>query len=504
MPELDRQTVVITEEIVARAKRLSDTGQQAAAVELLEKAIKEHPFSRQQTTSYPPQLLHDYHDLSLALLEIGCFKAAAQGFRKVLEYKPDLGLAISNLGVAHERMGNEKDALECYIRAASYVPDNLTILLNAASRLAVLGSKDEAKKYLESAIRINPCHAAAHHSLSCIKKYTKDDPYRGMIEQALREPSLTIDDRIHLYFSLGKAWDDAGEYEKAFLAFKRGNRLKRSTFIHEDYQFWQYNEEVMQHFKYDATSAAPSMKETTPIFIIGMPRSGTTLVEQILASHSAVHGGGELPYFFEMLQTAGKTDKNSFDYAYWLHQAGESDFARIGNGYLEKLKTLAPDTAFLTDKMPWNFIYTGFIRKAIPNAKIIHVIREPRDICLSIYTMLFTYPTPFAYTQEEIARYYNFHRHLMNQWKKTLPAGSVFEVRYEDIVSDVKGQTRRLLEYCGLPWEDNCLNFYENDRPVRTASRIQVRQPIYPTSVGKWKNYEPFLEPLTRTLENET
>ncbi|MCG8490932.1 MAG: sulfotransferase, partial [Sneathiellales bacterium] len=245
-------------------------------------------------------------------------------------------------------------------------------------------------------------------------------------------------------------------------------------------------------------NAVQSKAKPNPIFIFGMPRSGTSLVEQILASHSKIHGAGELYFFEQVVYHDIKKGKSVLPHVALSEFQAES-FPPLATHYMDKLRKLSAKMPFITDKMPRNFLYVGLIRLLFPNAILVHCTRQPEDSCLSIYKKYFVGKQYFAYNLEELAHYYNGYLDLMQYWNALLP-GEILEISYEDMVADVETHSRRLIEHCGLDWEEACLHFHKTKRAVNTASTAQVRQPIYSSSVQAWKKYEKELEPLTSIL----
>jgi hypothetical protein len=233
-----------------------------------------------------------------------------------------------------------------------------------------------------------------------------------------------------------------------------------------------------------------------------MPRSGTTLVEQILASHCEVHGAGELNTFNDVVLALARSDGNQLAFPGFVPALDAAALQAIGAGYVSLLRELSPGSGFIVDKMPSNYYFAGLIHLALPNATIIHTVRDPVDTCVSCFSKLFTTRQEHTYDLAELGRYYARYRRLMAHWRKVLPEGRVLDVRYEDVVADLEGAARRIIAHCGLPWDERCLSFHETARPVRTASASQVRQPIYSSAVGRWRAYEEFLDPLLAGLRS--
>ena len=240
-----------------------------------------------------------------------------------------------------------------------------------------------------------------------------------------------------------------------------------------------------------------------PIFVLGMPRSGTTLIEQIIASHPLVHGAGELGELNEVVLTVRGPDGNTIPYPEFVLALDAAALKQIGARYVASVRKLMPEgtqARYLTDKMPSNYYFAGLIHLALPNAVIIHCVRDPVDTCVSCYSKLFSGAQIHTYDLAELGRYYRRYERLMAHWRRVLPKGRILDVRYEDVVADLEGQARRILAYCALPWDDRCLAFHRTERPVRTASATQVRRPIYNTAVGRWRAYADDLGPLLAAL----
>jgi tetratricopeptide (TPR) repeat protein len=444
------------------------------------------------------------YNLGLALADTGNNAAAAEQYRRALAINPAYGLAANNLGTVLERAGDVAAAERAYALAVDINPrhaeaqNNLGAILSARSDLA------PARACFEAAIAAKPSFVHSHFNLSTLKKYTPEDPHLAALEEvATRASQMSPEERLRLCFALGKALEDVGRYEEAFTAYAEGNKLKRATFKYDEEKMKRTMADVVE--KFDAAFAkkdtGAGCADSTPVFIVGMPRSGTTLLEQILSSHSGLHGAGELKDFsFALDEVRGSSDIAYID---WLLQADAGALSRVGENYIRKLRGYNATALRITDKMPGNFFYVGLIHKALPNAKIIHATRNPMDVCLSNYSRLFNETMPFAYDLVELGHYYRSYKSVMEHWKRVLPPGTILEVSYEEVVGDLEGQARRVIDYCGLPWEDACLAFHKNERPVKTASVAQVRQPIYKSSVERWENFKTHLTPLQQAINGE-
>ena len=316
--------------------------------------------------------------------------------------------------------------------------------------------------------------------------------------------SLSIDDRIELHFALGKAYEDLGRDAEAFTQWLDGNALKRRQITYDEAATLGALDRIQAVFTSELIRRWQNVGHPSPVpvFIVGMARSGSTLVEQILASHPQVFGGGELKYFDAAVQGIRTKFGGSATFPELVSGMTGEDYRDLGTRYLAEIERLAPAATHITDKMPGNFIFAGLIHLALPNATIIHTIRDPVDTCLSCFSKLFTEGQNHTYDLAELGRYYRHYQALMAHWHRVLPPGRILDVRYEDVVADLEGQARRIIAHCGLDWDPRCLAFHQTERPVLTASAAQVRQPIYNSAVGRWRVHEEALQPLLAELAN--
>lgn len=438
-----------------------------------------------------------HYNLGVALADAEHYSQAVIQYRKAVKLKPEHGMAWNNMGTALEKQENRETAEKCYRRAVKINPDHIEAQSNLGKVLSELGKLDEARDCLGRVLAVKPDMVSALHSLSTLKKFSADDPQLATMESMLpRAQALDPTDRIRLLFAIGKARGDCGQHDKAFEAFRLGNRLKRLEVPSDEARAIEQTEQVLKYFDAELFSRHTDVgnTDTSPVFIVGMPRSGTTLTEQILCSHPQVYGAGELKDFNAAALAIGESSAGQ-SFSASFSKMSAADFSLVGKHYIKAIRKLSHDAAFVTDKMPANFFYIGLIHLALPNAKIIHTLRDPMDVCLSNYIRLFNDTMDFTYELETLGRYYNRYIQLMEHWDKVLPS-KVLHIRYEDTINDQEGQTRKLLDYLGLPWDDRCMDFHQNQRRVRTASIAQVRQPIYKSSIGNWKHYEQQLQPL--------
>jgi hypothetical protein len=375
--------------------------------------------------------------------------------------------------------------------------------LSIAHALKTLGRREEAIAEYHVAATMGDGSGDAYWSLANLKTYRFEDAELRRMHAEEAAASTSVVDRYHLCFALGKALEDRAQYEQSFEYYARGNALKRSTSryrpeifeLNTRAQIEVCSPELFAHHQGGGARAAD------PIFIVGLPRSGSTLIEQILASHSAVEGTqelGDIPRIVVGLQGRDwELDKPRYPAV--LAQMSAEDYRRLGEKYLSDTRIYRTGKAHFIDKMPNNFRHIGLIHLMLPNAKIIDARREPMACCFGNLKQLFAHGQEFAYNVDDIARYYRTYLELMRHWNAVLP-GRVLRVQHEDLVDDLEGSVRRLLEYCELEFEASCVEFYKTERSVRTASSEQVRQPIYREGLDQWRHYEPWLEPLREAL----
>jgi tetratricopeptide (TPR) repeat protein len=374
---------------------------------------------------------------------------------------------------------------------------------NLGALLKSLGDMDAARSAYLRAVDIEPDMTGAWRALAEMRKYASaDDADIAYMTQVHQRQDLDRSQQANICFALGKAYDDLEDYDTAFAYYAEGNAAQRQQVKpNMDRQVGE-----LRRFRrsIDASVIArwrgAGDPDPTPIFILGMPRSGTTLTEQILASHPKVEGGGELYDLARTFSGVGKIAGLEGAFPDWLAEIDETGLKRLGRAYVDAIREGRENATFITDKMPANFRFVGLIRMILPNAKIIHTRRHPGDTCLSCYTKLFTEGQEFTYNLSDLGRYYRAYDELMAHWRAVLPPGDILEVGYERLVSDMEAQTRRLLDFCGLEWDDACLRFHENKRSVATASVMQVRRPVYTSSVQRWQRYRRHLDPLFQAM----
>lgn len=441
------------------------------------------------------------NNLGTALVEQGAVDEAIEYHRRVLTITPDFAEGHYNLGKALKAHGRYDDSVAAYRRALEVRPGYAIANNNLGVVYTELGRFDEAEAAYRQAIEAKPGYPEAYKNLTDLKTYSTRDDDLSAIENLLSDSSLPDDQAIYLNFAMAKAHEDLGNNDTAFEFLEKANRLKRAAIRYSIDEDEDRIERIIATFDADllAGRSGHGCQSDEPIFVLGMPRSGTTLVEQILASHSDVHGAGELDDLGRLAGALKRQTDGGREFPEAAGDLGPEALEGLGRSYLESARGRASEGRRFTDKMPANFLYIGLIHLILPKARIVHCIRDAADTCFSCYRILFTGQQKFAYDQGELGRYYRLYERLMNHWHTVLP-GRVLDIRYEDVVTDQEGETRRLLDDCGLAWEDNCLRFHRSARPVLTASNVQVRQPLYKDAMGRWKRFERHLGPLLEAL----
>jgi tetratricopeptide (TPR) repeat protein len=368
----------------------------------------------------------------------------------------------------------------------------------------MIGRLEEAITVFENAIAVAPRSTAAYLNLAMAMRLTADDPrFVAMQELARNIDSLNVENQISLRFALGKVFADLGDHEQSFRNLLEANNLKRQQLAYDE------SKKLARFERIRATFTAELLREKTgfgdpscvPVFIVGMPRSGTTLIEQILASHPKVFGAGELRDFGRLVRDI--RGANGTEFPECVPSLSSDQVYEVGQSYLRVVQGRAPAAERIIDKMPYNFEGIGLIHLALPNARIIHACRDPRDTALSCFSILFAEGQEFTYDLSELGRYIRSYQALMEHWRRVLPEGTMLDVQYEKLVDSLEDGARAIVAYCGLGWDDACLAFHRTERPVRTASVSQVRQPIYRSSLGRWRPYESKLQSLFQALAGQ-
>lgn len=440
-----------------------------------------------QALALDPNHSNAHNNLGIALAAQGQLDEAADHYHRSIELNPKNPNAHNNLGVILADQGKTAEAIGHYHQALALSPDHAEARNNLGNALKSQGEFELARVEYARAAAIRPDYAEALYNLSEIKKFQPGDPEIAVLQALTAKKGA-----VFAHFALAKALDDCGDVEAAWEQLTRANALRRSQIQYDEARTLRFFTRIQHVFSaklLDFTRMCGDPSEV-PVFVLGMPRSGSTLVEQILSSHPRVTGAGEHKY----LETLTATWPG---YPECIAGVDRASLRASGEAYL---KSLPAGGDRVVDKLPGNFFNIGLIRMILPNARIIHTTRDALDTCVSCYSKLFTAGLDFTYDLGELGRYYRAYRELMQHWRTVLPPGAMLEVAYEDVVEDLEGQARRLVEFCGLEWDDRCVAFHQTRRTVRTASAVQVRQPLFRGSVGRWRRHEGKLGPLIREL----
>lgn len=438
--------------------------------------------------------------LGLIHLDRGDTAGAEKYFTQAAELDPRAAETWCNLGFLATRQLQFDTALAHYRKALAIAPDNLDALGGEAALLERRGDVEQAYARIRPWVDTGTNHPHLLVTFAQISpRFHREREAVGMLERALQNPALNLNQRLDLHFALGKLYDRLGEYDAAFDHYRRGNELRPGTF--DAAKFAYIVDQIIEAYSEEFLARAPRASNASPlpIFIIGMSRSGTSLVEQILASHPAVHGAGELLHVREISASLMTRIGVGLSLPQAMEQLTSAMLDELAQPHLERLHRMSPDALRVTDKMPSNYLSLGLIALLFPGARIIHTKRDPMDSCLSCYFQNFTGGHDYTLRLSDLGAYYVQYSRLMAHWRKVLRM-PLLEIQYEDMVNDMERHVRALVDFCGLPWDDRCLRFHENKRQVRTASYDQVREPVYSRSVGRWRHYEKHLGPLIEAL----
>jgi len=465
------------------------TGQLGEAINCYERAISiKH--------AYPTA----HNNLGLIALSQGQLDNALKSFEWAVAYSPEYAEAHNSLGAALQELKQFEKAKVSFKKAVALNPQYAQGLHNLAILSEIINLQDEASEYYEKALVVEPNYAEAYRNQSRTKKYKKNDPQIAQMQSIYSNDNLSISDKVHINFALAKVNEDLGNQKDFFKHLDEGSRLRKKQLNYNINETEEFHSSLIRLFSEDQ----PKIKQLSldpldirPIFIVGMPRSGTSLVEQIISSHHSVHGAGELNNFKNVVTPALKNYIGNL-----TNTINEDDLLSIRKNYIKSLMDLNVSEKIITDKMPVNFRMIGLILTAIPEAKIIHLTRNPKATCWSNYKHYFANENGFTFDQEDLARFFILYQDLMGFWHKSFP-NKIHDISYERLTTHQEDETQKLLKYCELDWDNNCLNFHKNTRAVHTASASQVRQKMYQGSSDAWKKYEKFLQPLIMGL-NQT
>ena len=477
-----------------RAVRNHQSGQLTKAESIYRKILARDP-------EHPAAL----HFCGLIAHQQGDNEQAADLIRQAIENEPDNATYHNNLGLALEDRGELDEALSAYNKALDLDDSCYEAHTNIGNILMAQGNLEDAISHHQHALKINPSYTEALLNLVDTAKAGNTDPKELFdLAETLIQTNLPKDDLVRVCFALGKLCDALGMFGKGFEFFRRANTLKRTNISFNGNSHETFITQTIDVFTKEFMGNRQSWgyKSPLPVFILGMPRSGTTLVEQIIASHPVVFGGGELQFFVQAQDKLPAVFELPEKYPECVHLLNTDMARQVGKLYLKQVKNLkgvSHQHTRITDKNPFNFLYLGLISLLFSNAAVIHCTRHPLDVCLSNYFHLYTQGNHFAYDLQELGNYYLQYHRIMKHWRSVLPI-NVLEVSYEDLIDSQESMTRKLIAHCGLDWDPVCLGFHADNRPVFTASNWQVRQPIYQSYLHRWQNYDPYIEPLKTIL----
>jgi tetratricopeptide (TPR) repeat protein len=441
--------------------------------------------SYRRALALSPESAEAHNELGMALRDLGRPDEAVESYRRALALSPDYAEAHSNLGVALRLQGRTAEAEVSCRRALAINPDLTATVVALAELHADRGHFAQAQDLFQRAISMQPQSPEAWAGIARLRTMTASDAAWLAEAQRIAGQKLPARQEVLLRYAIGKYFDDLKDFEQAFLNYRRANELtKQYRSRHEQRQLRQAVDLVTQRYDAQWLSQARGAvaASSRPVFIVGMLRSGTSLAEQILASHPQVFGAGELTF--------------------WSSASGADEpLGKLADAYLHVLAQLSPDAARVIDKMPGNFLHLGLIHAALPNARIIHMRRNPIDTCLSIYFQHFEANHSYANDLADLAHAYSEYLRVMKHWRSTLPEQTILDVPYEGLVEDQEAWSRKMLDFIGLPWDSRCLDFERTERTVITASKWQVRQKINTSSVERWRHYEQFVGPLRALLQ---
>lgn len=487
---------------------LKDDPEHVEAARLLAGIATDHERYReaevflQRATELAPDYARAWVDLANVQRHLDKFDDAVRSAEQVIELVPDAAESHMVYASAIGAAGRHEEAISAFARVLELDPAKRGALCAMAHHQKTVGRQADAVDSYRQCIALEPEHGEAWWSLANLKTFRfRDDEVDAMLEQ-LSSTGLTDESRLQIHNALGFAFERRQNFDAAFGHFAECNRIRRVAESYDPVETESTHDRVIEQFDETFLAQPPGDPvQPVPVFIVGLPRSGSTLIEQILASHSQVEGTHELTDLSRVVRELRRRTRGDRQFPAVVSSLNTAGWSRLGREYMGRTEQFRRQGApVFIDKNPNNFVFAGVIRLALPNAKIINARRHPLDSCLGTFKQLFASGQPFSYDLVELGEYYLQYQRLMAHWHRVMP-GFVLNVHYERVVSDLEGEVRRLLDFCGLPFEDACLRFHETDRAVKTASSEQVRRPIYASSVNLWRNYERHLGDLVEILE---
>ena len=449
-----------------------------------------------------PDFALAWADLWIVQFEQEKSEDAIKSAKRLINLEPRRANGHLLLGSAHMSAGHHQDALESYDNALEITPDHVGAWCGKGNVSRTIGDQDGAISAFRKSIKANPLFAEAYWNLANLKTFRFEDSEVDDMLALVGDERIPNEGQVQLNNALGLEFDGRKEYDRAFEFIDRGNKLRREREFYDRVQNEEMIDMSIEAFsrQFLEDNYGHGDPEPAPIFIVGLPRSGSTLLEQILSSHSKVDGTHELRDLALTIRSNREMSGRGAQYPKSVANIDQDGFKCLGSEYIERTRRHRSGRPFFTDKNPNNHVHVGLLHLILPNAKIINARRHPLDSCLGSYKQLFAEGQSFSYDLVELGEHFLQYQRLMDHWHEVLP-GKVLDVQYEEVVADLEGQVRRILEYCELGWEDTCLRFHETSRPVKSASSEQVRRPIYSSSVNTWRHYERHLGALIEVLE---
>ena len=456
----------------------------------------------QQAVKVAPGFKQAWGDLCQVQFEQEKFEETINSAKKLVKLKPGSGDGYMWLAAGLASSGRHQEAIESYDKVLEIAPEHVGALCGKGNAYRTVGDQDQSIATFRKCIEVNPLHAEAYWSLANLKTFRFEDSEVNNMLALLGDERIPGEGQVQLNNALGLEFESREEYDRAFEFIDRGNLLRRGQEFYDRVENEEKIDLAMQAFtpQFLQDNSSQGDPGPVPIFIIGLPRSGSTLLEQILSSHSMVDGTHELGDLGKAIRIHPKLTGPGLRYPTSVANLGAEGFKRVGNNYIERTRQHRGSAPFFTDKNPNNFVHVGLLHLTLPNAKIINARRHPLDSCFGSYKQLFAKGQSFTYNLVELGEYYLQYQRLMDHWHEVLP-GKVLDVHYEHVVGDLEGQVERILNYCELDWEESCLKFHETQRAVKTASSEQVRKPIYSSAINTWRHYETHLDALIEVLE---
>ena len=450
--------------------------------------------SYRKAISLKPNFPEAYYNLGTIFKNNFKLEEAEKYYKQAISLKPDFAFAYNNLGIVLEELRKLNESEICFKKVITLKPNFADAYHNLGNNLEQQGKLRDAQMNFEKAIIINPGLAKTHRQLSSIKTFDKYDNQYHLLQKLYLDKNISDEQLCHINFSLAKIYEDLENFEKAFEHFEEGNKIQKKLLnynIKKDIELFNQIKLSFKKIEKNIHSIKRNKNDLTPIFIIGMPRSGTTLLEQIISSHSKVSGLGELPFVLQF----------GLKIALGLLEYNSENILKFRNNYLEKIKNFTEKSLIITDKMPQNFLYIGLIAASFPEAKILHIKRNQKAVCWANYKQWFkSKDLSYSYSINDIIEYYRLYEDLMNFWKK-LFNNRIYDVDYESLTVNHEDEIKKLIKYLDLDWEERCLSPEKNKRVVTTASNKQIRNKIFKGSSQKWKNYKPFLNGALDSLK---